>query len=194
MIYVTHDQTEALTFADRVVVMSEGEVVQVGTPEALFDRPAHTLRRLFHRLAGHELPGLRGVEGARRCCRAASASPCRAPMRRCRGQRRARHPARIRQPGAGEGAAGRAEARRGSRPPPHRARRAGRPARRRDPAGGCAVPAEACLALDAARHAGLCRWPAGREGRPEHGQADNNAPGSWCCRWWRWWPSPPSSR
>jgi glycerol transport system ATP-binding protein len=42
MIYVTHDQTEALTFADRVVVMSEGEVVQVGTPEALFERPAHT--------------------------------------------------------------------------------------------------------------------------------------------------------
>ena len=42
MIYVTHDQTEALTFADRVVVMSEGEVVQVGTPEALFDRPAHS--------------------------------------------------------------------------------------------------------------------------------------------------------
>jgi len=42
MIYVTHDQTEALTFADRVVVMAEGEVVQVGSPEALFDRPAHT--------------------------------------------------------------------------------------------------------------------------------------------------------
>jgi len=42
MIYVTHDQTEALTFADRVVVMSDGEVVQVGTPEALFEHPAHT--------------------------------------------------------------------------------------------------------------------------------------------------------
>jgi len=41
MIYVTHDQTEALTFADRVVVMSAGEIVQVGTPEALFDRPEH---------------------------------------------------------------------------------------------------------------------------------------------------------
>ena len=33
MIYVTHDQTEALTFADRVVVMNFGEVVQIGTPE-----------------------------------------------------------------------------------------------------------------------------------------------------------------
>ena len=42
MIYVTHDQTEALTFADQVVVMQEGEVVQVGTPVELFERPAHT--------------------------------------------------------------------------------------------------------------------------------------------------------
>jgi glycerol transport system ATP-binding protein len=42
MIYVTHDQTEALTFADKVIVMSEGEVVQTGTPEDLFDRPAHS--------------------------------------------------------------------------------------------------------------------------------------------------------
>ena len=42
MIYVTHDQTEALTFADQVVVMQEGVVVQVGTPVELFERPQHT--------------------------------------------------------------------------------------------------------------------------------------------------------
>jgi glycerol transport system ATP-binding protein len=42
MIYVTHDQTEALTFAERVVVMQDGEVVQIGTPVDLFERPAHT--------------------------------------------------------------------------------------------------------------------------------------------------------
>ena len=42
MIYVTHDQTEALTFADQVVVMVEGEVVQAGTPVDLFERPHHT--------------------------------------------------------------------------------------------------------------------------------------------------------
>ncbi len=42
MIYVTHDQTEALTFADEVVVMNEGEIVQVGTPIELFERPRHT--------------------------------------------------------------------------------------------------------------------------------------------------------
>jgi glycerol transport system ATP-binding protein len=42
MIYVTHDQTEALTFAEQVVVMHEGAVVQVGTPVELFTRPRHT--------------------------------------------------------------------------------------------------------------------------------------------------------
>jgi len=42
MIYVTHDQTEALTFADRVVVIHEGTVVQIGTPEELFEQPRHT--------------------------------------------------------------------------------------------------------------------------------------------------------
>ena len=42
MIYVTHDQTEALTFADQVVVMYDGTVVQVGTPVELFEQPKHT--------------------------------------------------------------------------------------------------------------------------------------------------------
>jgi glycerol transport system ATP-binding protein len=47
MIYVTHDQTEALTFADEVIVLYEGEIVQVGTPEALFERPEHTFVGYF---------------------------------------------------------------------------------------------------------------------------------------------------
>lgn len=47
MIYVTHDQTEALTFADKVVVMYDGRVVQMGTPEELFERPAHTFVGYF---------------------------------------------------------------------------------------------------------------------------------------------------
>ena len=42
MIYVTHDQTEALTFADKVIVMYGGSVLQIGTPEELFETPAHT--------------------------------------------------------------------------------------------------------------------------------------------------------
>ena len=47
MVYVTHDQTEALTFADHVVVMYEGEVVQIGTPAELFERPKHTFVGYF---------------------------------------------------------------------------------------------------------------------------------------------------
>ena len=47
MIYVTHDQTEALTFADRVMVMNEGRVLQVGTPAELFDTPEHTFVGYF---------------------------------------------------------------------------------------------------------------------------------------------------
>jgi len=47
MIYVTHDQTEALTFADTVVVMHDGAVVQMGTPAELFEKPAHTFVGYF---------------------------------------------------------------------------------------------------------------------------------------------------
>jgi glycerol transport system ATP-binding protein len=47
MIYVTHDQTEALTFADKVVVMHDGRVVQIGTPQELFEQPAHTFVGYF---------------------------------------------------------------------------------------------------------------------------------------------------
>ncbi|MAM75077.1 MAG: ABC transporter ATP-binding protein, partial [Tistrella sp.] len=47
MIYVTHDQTEALTFADKVVVMHDGRVVQMGTPQELFERPEHTFVGYF---------------------------------------------------------------------------------------------------------------------------------------------------
>lgn len=47
MVYVTHDQTEALTFADKVVVMYEGQIVQIGTPAELFERPSHTFVGYF---------------------------------------------------------------------------------------------------------------------------------------------------
>ncbi|GKT19199.1 ABC transporter ATP-binding protein [Acidovorax sp. SUPP2522] len=42
LIYVTHDQVEALTFAEEVVVMTRGRAVQVGAADALFERPQHT--------------------------------------------------------------------------------------------------------------------------------------------------------
>ena len=47
MIYVTHDQTEALTFADQVVVMNDGRAVQIGSPADLFERPEHTFVGYF---------------------------------------------------------------------------------------------------------------------------------------------------
>ena len=42
LIYVTHDQVEALTFAQQVVVMTRGRAVQIGSADALFERPQHT--------------------------------------------------------------------------------------------------------------------------------------------------------
>ena len=42
-VYVTHDQVEAMTMADRIVVLSEGRVAQIGTPLELYDRPANLL-------------------------------------------------------------------------------------------------------------------------------------------------------
>jgi len=46
-IYVTHDQIEAMTLADRVVVMNEGVVQQVGTPVDIYDRPQNTFVAAF---------------------------------------------------------------------------------------------------------------------------------------------------
>ena len=47
LVYVTHDQLEALTFADKVVVMNEGQVLQIGTPQELFENPNHTFVGYF---------------------------------------------------------------------------------------------------------------------------------------------------
>ena len=46
-IYVTHDQVEAMTLADRVVIMKQGVVQQVGTPVEIYDRPANTFVASF---------------------------------------------------------------------------------------------------------------------------------------------------
>ena len=40
VVYVTHDQSEALTLADRIVVMNHGQIEQVGTPQEIYSRPA----------------------------------------------------------------------------------------------------------------------------------------------------------
>lgn len=41
-LFVTHDQVEALTMADRIAVLREGRITQIGTPNDIYDRPAHT--------------------------------------------------------------------------------------------------------------------------------------------------------
>jgi len=47
LIYVTHDQNEAMTFADNIIVMDQGEVVQMGSPKDLFERPQTTFVGYF---------------------------------------------------------------------------------------------------------------------------------------------------
>jgi multiple sugar transport system ATP-binding protein len=41
VIYVTHDQVEAMTLADKIVVLSAGHIIQVGPPDEIYNRPAH---------------------------------------------------------------------------------------------------------------------------------------------------------
>ena len=53
-VYVTHDQIEAMTMADKIVVMHDGRVEQIGAPLDLYDTPGQPLRRGLHRLAGDE--------------------------------------------------------------------------------------------------------------------------------------------
>ncbi len=66
MIYVTHDQTEALTFADEVVVMQDGVIVQIGTPVELFERPQHTFVGHFIGSPGMNLLPCEIVDGSAR--------------------------------------------------------------------------------------------------------------------------------
>ena len=47
MIYVTHDQVEAMTLADRIVVLDAGNIIQVGTPKDLYNKPANTFVAQF---------------------------------------------------------------------------------------------------------------------------------------------------
>ncbi len=61
LIYVTHDQVEALTFAQQVVVMTRGRAVQVGTASELFERPRHTFVGNFIGSPGMNFLSARGT-------------------------------------------------------------------------------------------------------------------------------------
>ena len=54
MIYVTHDQVEAMTMADKIVVLNAGNIEQVGSPLELYKQPEEPVRRRLHRLAEDE--------------------------------------------------------------------------------------------------------------------------------------------
>ena len=56
MIFVTHDQTEAMTLGDRVAVMNRSEVQQIGTPQGALLSSGQLVRRRFHRFSGNEFP------------------------------------------------------------------------------------------------------------------------------------------
>lgn len=70
-IYVTHDQIEAMTLADRVVVMNRGRIQQVGTPTEIYDRPANTFVAGFigtpamNLMQGHLRGGIFEADNAR---------------------------------------------------------------------------------------------------------------------------------
>ena len=55
-VYVTHDQVEAMTLADRVVVMNNGVIEQVGAPQQLYHHPPRLRRRLHRQPAMNFLP------------------------------------------------------------------------------------------------------------------------------------------
>ncbi len=62
-VYVTHDQVEAMTLADRIVIMKDGQLEQVGTPEDVFDRPATSFVAAFIGAPPMNLAPGRVVEG-----------------------------------------------------------------------------------------------------------------------------------
>ncbi len=64
LIYVTHDQVEALTFAEQVVVMTRGRAVQTGAAAALFERPRHTFVGNFIGSPGMNFLPAEAVNGA----------------------------------------------------------------------------------------------------------------------------------
>jgi ABC-type sugar transport system ATPase subunit len=59
-VYVTHDQREAMTLADRIVVMKDGKIVEIGEPEKLYERPENLFTGYF---IGS--PGMNFIEGVR---------------------------------------------------------------------------------------------------------------------------------
>ena len=89
IIYVTHDQEEALVMSDRIAVMNEGRIEQCGLPTELYDEPATRFVADFHRrIELHRGQVLTGSTAASACIDAPGLGDCARP--RERGWRRGR--------------------------------------------------------------------------------------------------------
>ncbi len=77
--FITHDFDEAIRLADRIAIMQDGRVIQIGTPEELVTRPGDRLRRRVH----PRDPARQGALGA---CRDDASADARRLRRRGRGR------------------------------------------------------------------------------------------------------------
>ena len=92
-VYVTHDQEEALSLSDRIVVMSQGRIEQVGTPAAIYARPrpsswpvswassTSSSRRVVDPGVGRVAVGSPGLPAGQRPGGASTGRPCRVAIR-----------------------------------------------------------------------------------------------------------------
>ena len=93
IVYVTHDQIEAMTLATKIAVLKEGVLQQVGTPSRNLQQPLQSIRRRFHGFAVDEPDARQGRAGERPCLRHAGAGRWRAD-RTARAARRQHRQAR----------------------------------------------------------------------------------------------------
>ena len=80
IVFITHDFDEAIRLADRIAIMKDGEIVQIGTPEDLVLRPGRRLRRRVHPRRGAR----QGAVGAARSMRAGAGRRRASPARSAR--------------------------------------------------------------------------------------------------------------
>ena len=102
-VYVTHDQVEAMTMADRIAVMNEGRIEQLGAPLELYDRPANLFVAQFIGSPGDERLR-RGFQEQRRRSPRRSAGPATSEGAG-RPARQVRHPPRAPRRSAASGIA-----------------------------------------------------------------------------------------
>ena len=97
MIYVTHDQIEAMTLADRIVVLNGGRIEQVGTPMEIYENPANTFVAGF--VGAPSMNFIRCSVDVDGVARFGPTSVCPTPVTRCLRRRLAWRPTRASGPG-----------------------------------------------------------------------------------------------